>query len=339
MTTPRRAPTGASAPRRALIAAAASALGAPAVLRAQGTPAGTGGWPHERPIEVWVPFLAGGGVDTMVRFVLTYVAPRLPGARFVVNNRPGAGGQLAFEANFNAAPDGYTLGAATNTAMNAISIERAPRYRPAEFTYIANVVDDPGGFWVHPESPWRDLKDFQAAARGDPEALGVGTAGVGSDDHILMIGFEHVAGVRLIHVPYNGTAASLRDLLGRRLAVGAFNMGEGVALMREGRVRCLAQAGPERWSAVPEVPTFREQGFDLTGGSARGIAGPPGIPAPIRARLEEAFREAMADPAFLAEAARLNLPLRPLIGQDYAAMMAEDLAALRALWGRRPWKE
>jgi tripartite-type tricarboxylate transporter receptor subunit TctC len=145
--------------------------------------------------------------------------------------------------------------------------------------------------------------------------------------------------VKLIHVPYNGSAASIRDLMGRRLPVGSFNMGEGVLLMKEGRIRCLAQAGAERWSGTPDVPTFREQGFDLTGGSARGIAGPPGIPAPIREKLEQAFREAMADPAFIAEAARLNLPLRPLIGADYAQMMAQDLAALRALWQRRPWKD
>ena len=90
---------------------------------------------------------------------------------------------------------------------------------------------------------------------------------------------------------------------------------------------------------MAEVPTFRDQGFDILGGSSRGIAGPPAIPAPIRAALEDAFRSALADPGFIAEAARLNLPLRPLIGAEYAAMMAADLASLRALWGRRPWKE
>jgi tripartite-type tricarboxylate transporter receptor subunit TctC len=306
---------------------------APRLARAQA------GWPAERPIEVIVPFPASGGVDTMVRGVLAHVAPRLPGARFVVVNRPGAAGQLGFEANFNAAPDGYTLGAVTNTAMNAIAIERTPRYRPADFTYIANVVDDPGGFWVHPDNPWQSLKDLVEAAKREPDSVGVGTAGVGSDDHILQLSFEAVAGVRLLHVPYNGTGPILRDLLGGRLPIGSLNMGEGLAMMREGRIRCLGQAGPQRWEPAGAVPTFREQGFDVLGGSARGIAGPPGLPAPIRARLEAAFREAMADPAFIAEAARLNLPLRPLVGEEYRAMMAADLAALRALWERRPWKE
>ena len=317
--------------RRGLLAAPLGLLATPAL--------GQAAWPGARPIEVFVPFPAGGGVDTMVRGILAHVAPRLPGARFVVTNRPGAGGQMGFEANFNAAPDGYTLGAATNTAMNAISVERTPRYRPAEFTYIANVVDDPAAFWVHPDSAWKTLADLAAAARREPEAFGVGTAGVGSDDHILQLNFEAATGTRLLHIPYNGTGPTLRDLLGGRLPIGSFNMGEGLTLMREGRIRCLGQAGPERWAAAAEVPTFREQGLDVLGGSARGIAGPPGIPAPIRDALREAFRGALADPAFVAEAARLNLPLRPLIGDDYAAMMAADLANLRALWQRRPWKE
>ena len=317
--------------RRGALAALPALLAAPALAQAP--------WPTARPIEVFVPFPAGGGVDTMVRGITAQVALRLPGARFVVTNRPGAGGQLGFEANFNAAPDGYTLGAATNTAMNAISVERTPRYRPAEFTYIANVVDDPAAFWVHPDSPWQTLAALAAAARAQPETFGVGTAGVGSDDHILQLTFEEATGTRLIHIPYNGTAPTLRDLLGGRLPIGSFNMGEGVTLLREGKIRCLGQAGPQRWSTAADIPTFREQGFDILGGSARGIAGPPGIPAPIREALREAFRGALADPGFVAEAAKLNLPLRPLIGEDYAAMMAADLASLQRLWARRPWKD
>ena len=192
---------------------------------------------------------------------------------------------------------------------------------------------------MHPDSPWRGLADLAAAAKAQPDSFGVGTAGVGSDDHILQLTFEEASGTRLIHIPYNGTAPTLRDLLGGRLPIGSFNMGEGITLLREGRIRCLGQAGPQRWQAAADIPTFREQGFDILGGSARGIAGPPGIPAPIRDALRVAFREALADPGFVAEAARLKLPLRPLIGDDYAAMMAADLASLRRLWARRPWKE
>jgi tripartite-type tricarboxylate transporter receptor subunit TctC len=265
--------------------ALAAGLALPAVARAQSS------WPLARPIEVFVPFPAGGGVDTMVRGIVANVAPRLPGSRFVVTNRPGAGGQLGFEANFNAAADGYTLGAATNTAMNAISIERSPRYRPAEFTWIANVVDDPAGFWVHPDSPWKNLSDLAAAAKQQPEAFGVG------------------------------------------------NISEAIALQRDGKIRALGVAAPARFAPLPAVPTFREQGFDFVAGASRGFIGTPGLPAEMRQRYEAAFTAALAEPAFLADAARLAMPLRPLIGGAYASMIAEMELALRALWQRHPWKE
>jgi tripartite-type tricarboxylate transporter receptor subunit TctC len=317
--------------RRLLLGAAAGMLAAPRLALAA--------WPADRPIEVIVPFPPGGGVDNMVRPIVNFVQPRLPGARFAVVNRAGAAGQLGFEATFNAAPDGYTIGAVTNTAMHAIAIERRPRYRPEDFTYIANVVDDPGGFWVRADRNWQTLADLQEAARREPGTIGVGTAGIGSDDHLLQLGFEEAAGVRLLHVPYNGTAPVVRDVLGGSLPVGSLNMSEGLPLLREGRLRCLGQGGPQRWAPTGQVPTFREQGFDVLGGSARGIAGPPGMPEEIVTRLREAFRDALADPAMTADAERSGMPLRPLIGDAYRQMMRQDFQALQALWGRRPWRE
>ncbi len=317
--------------RRTLFAATAGALSLPRIAQAA--------WPADRPIEVIVPFPPGGGVDGMVRLIVNFVTPRLPGARFAVVNRAGAAGQIGFEAIFNAAPDGYTIGAVTNTAMHAIAVERRPRYRPEDFTYLANVVDDPGGFWVRADSSWRSLADLQAAARAAPETIGVGTAGIGSDDHLLQLAFEAAAGVRLLHVPYNGTAPVLRDVLGGSLPVGSLNMSEGLPLMREGRIRCLGQGGAARWQPTGDVPTFREGGFDAMGGSARGIAGPPGMPAEVVTRLVEAFREALADPALVADAERTGTPLRPLVGEEYRRMMRADHAAIEALWRRRPWRE
>src|SRR3712207_8813424 len=105
-------------------------------------------WPGERSIEVIVPFPPGGGVDVMARLFLPFVAQRIPGARFVVTNRAGAAGQIGFEAAFNAAPDGHTLGAATLPNLNAIAMERAVRSRALDFTFIANVVEDPSCLYV-----------------------------------------------------------------------------------------------------------------------------------------------------------------------------------------------
>jgi tripartite-type tricarboxylate transporter receptor subunit TctC len=317
------------------------ALGVLALAAAQtlATSAHAAEWPNERPILAIVPFPAGGGVDVMTRVLLQHVQTHLPGARFVVENRVGAAGQLGFEAIFRAAPDGYTLGALTTPAANTIAIERQPQYRIADFTFLANVVDDPGGFFVRPDSPWRSLDDLRAAARQRPAELAYGTAGVGSDDHLLGLAFEAAADVRLSHIPYNGTPPIITDLIGDRLALGSLNMGEGFPLLREGRARALAQGGTERWSGTPDVPTFREQGLDVIGGSARGLVAPPGLPAAIRDRLTAAIGAALDGAPFKAEAARLNLPLRPIVGAEYQAFVMANDAAARALWQRRPWRE
>lgn len=320
--------------RRQIGAGALAALATPSLASAQAA------WPNERPIEIIVPYPPGGGVDSMTRFVTQHVAPHLPGARFVIINRAGAGGQLGWEAAYTAAPDGYTLAATSVPALLTYPLERQTRYQAMRFSFIANVVDDPGGVFVAPNSPLRTLADLVAAARARPGTLSYGSTGVGSDDHLLMIAFEELAQLRpMNHVPFNGMAPEATALLGGHIDVGVFNMSEGLALLRDNRIRCLGQAAETRWAETPDVPTFKEQNFDLISGATRGIVGPPGLPAPIQARLEAAFRTALADPAVQREAQRLGLPLRPVIGADFRAAMEREERTLRGLWQRRPWRE
>ncbi len=319
--------------RRALLAAPLLAV-ASVAARAQGA-----AWPTEKPIEVIVPFPPGGGVDVMTRMILPLVQARLPGSNFVVINRAGAAGQLGLEATFNARPDGYTLGATTIPAHSGIPIERPTRYRPLDFTFIANIVDDPNAIFVRTESPIRDLAGLIAAAKKGPGAVTYGTTGIGSDDHIIWLLFESAAGLaEQTHIPFAGSAALTPQLLGGHLDLAVGNAGEATVLAREGKVRFLGVAKAERMKEAPEIPTFRELGFDIIGSASRGIVGPPGIPEPITARLREAFGAAMADPAFLRDAERQVMPLRPLLGDEYKAMAASVDAQLRALWQRRPWR-
>jgi tripartite-type tricarboxylate transporter receptor subunit TctC len=317
--------------RRALAAALpALALARPALSQ--------GSWPGGRPVEVIVPYPPAGGIDVMARIATKYLPNHLPGVQFVVNNRVGAGGQTGTEAVFAARPDGLTIGAIASLALSSIPLERPARWRLEEFTFLANMVDDPGGLWVRGDSPLRTLADLRAAMARGAEAVSVGTAaGVGSDDHQLLLAFEEAAGVRALHSPYNGTAIAIRDLLGGSIDVASYNMSEGLALMREGRTRCLGQAAATRWSATAEVPTFREQGFDVLTGSARGFVAPPGLPAEITERLVRGFAAVMADPAFLEEAGRLGLPLKPLAGEAYRQAVLQEAQGVRALFQRRPW--
>mgnify|MGYP000014553321 CR=1 FL=1 len=318
--------------RLMLTGLAASALAAPRIAHAA--------WPGDRPIEIIVPFPPGGGVDTMARMILPGLQAQLPGARFVVVNRAGAGGQLGWEVAFGAAPDGYTLAATSVPALVTYPMERQVRYKALDFTYIANVVDDPGGLFVAANSPLRSLADLVAAAKARPGQISYGSTGIGSDDHLLVIAFEEMAGVPpMTHAPFNGMAPLSTALLGGHLQVGAFNMSESLALLRDGRIRALGQAAATRWAGTPEVPTFGEQGFNLISGATRGVVAPPGLPAEIRTRLESAFRAALSDPNFIKEAERLGLPLSPLIGDAYRAEVERNEKDLRGLWQRRPWRE
>jgi tripartite-type tricarboxylate transporter receptor subunit TctC len=290
-------------------------------------------------VEVIVPFPPGGGVDIMTRLVMPLVAARIPGMTAVVTNRPGAASQIGLEAVFNAAPDGYTLGASSTPAHSAIPIERPARYRALDFTFLANVVEDPNCLYVRADSPLRSLADVVAQAKAKPGSLDYGTTGIGSDDHIMMLAFEAAAGLPpLTHVPFAGVAPLIPQLLGGHLDLGVGNTTELVALAQEGKMRGLAVASAARQPELPEMPTFRELGYDIVAAAARGIIGPPGIPPAITAQLEEAFRGALADPAFLREAARQHMPLRPLVGAEYRRMAALVDAQLQELWKARPWK-
>ncbi len=297
-------------------------------------------WPADRPISIILPFPPGGGSDVMARAMVPYLERHLGGgARFIVVNRPGAGAEVGYTATATAAPDGTTIGVIVVPSLQTITIERAPRYRLEDFAFLGSIVEDPGGFFVAPDSPVRDLRDLAALAREKPDQVSVGTAGIGSDDHLLMIAFARLTGTRLTHVPFQGQAPTVTALLGRHITVAAMNIGESLEPMRQGQVRAIAQAGAARSELAPDLPTFREQGFDVTGGVVRGLALPAATPAPIRARLEAALLATMDDPAWRADAARLGQPLRRMDGAALARLVREEEAALRRLWQESPWKD
>ena len=319
--------------RRSLAALGAASLFAPRIASAAA-------WPTERPIVCYVPFPPGGGVDQMARVFLPHVQRHLPGATFIVENRPGAGSQIGMEATFNARPDGYVIGAVTSPAMMTIPYERQVRYRVADFSYLANVVDDPGGLWVKTDSPIKDLNDLIARAKKDRGALSFGTTGIGSDDHLVMLELEQaLPGVEFSHVPFNGAAPLQTAVLGGHIDVGCFNVSEGNPGFRDGRFRCLAQAGAARDPALPEIATLTEQGVKVVAGAQRGLVAPPGLPPEVSQRLAEACGKALADPQFLADAQRLALPVKGAVGDEYRTQVLSLANRLQEMWARKPWKD
>ena len=313
----------------------AALCGTAAAFAAAGT--ARAAWP-ERAVTLVVAFPPGGGTDVAARTLARFLERDL-GQPVVVLNRAGAGGEVGWGELARARPDGHTIGFINTPNIVTIPIERQARYRLEDFAPVANVVDDPGAFFVPADGPHRTLTELVAFARANPERVTYGTTGIGSDDHLAALAFQRLAGVRLTHVPFAGAAQVRNAVLGRQITLASMNMGEGIADARQGQLRALGQMGERRWEEAPDVPTFREQGVDGVQGSMRGLAAPAGTPPEVLQRLAAAVRRTMEDTEFRQLASQQALPLRFLGPDAYRAELLAMHEGFRRLWAAHPWKE
>ncbi|MGG5819076.1 tripartite tricarboxylate transporter substrate binding protein [Falsiroseomonas sp. HW251] len=317
--------------RRFFLAASIGTLAAPAVAQPV--------WPAGRPIEVIVGFAPGGGTDVMVRALAQMLIPELPGANFVVSNRPGAGGETAYVALQGARPDGYTLGTINTPGYLSLGVQRRVRYDRAQIRLIARLVDDPSAFVVHRDSPYRTLKDLVEAAKRRPGTISVGSSGIGTDDHLGLTLFEAASGTEFIHVPFAGAGPTRNAVLGRQIDVAGLNLGEiGMLGEQNPLLRALAGMGERRWDLMPDVPTFREEGYDVIMTSERGLGAPRGVPDEIAKRLEDAIAKVIATPEWTEKARQLELPMAFLRGAEWEAQMPAQLRRYQQIWERTPWQ-
>jgi len=290
----------------------------------------------DRPVQMIVAYSAGGGTDIAARTLAPFIGKYLDGSVTVVN-KPGAGGEVGFTEIAQAKPDGYTIGFINTPNLVTIPIQRKTRYELESFTPVSNVVYDPGGLQVRPDSDIKTVADLVAAAKASPNAITYGTTGIGSDDHLAMLALERQADIKMTHVPFPGSSAVRSALLGGHISVGVFNMGEAVAMLEENQVRSLGQMGEERWPMAADVPTFKEQGFDIVQGSSRGIAAPAGVPDEIIQKLADAVKQAIADPEFQKKAAEQSLPLDASGPKAYSEMLYKTRDGYVELWEEQPW--
>ena len=294
----------------------------------------------EQPIKMVVAYAAGGGTDIVARLTAQYMQKHLNNTTFVVLNRPGAGGAIGFTELTNAPPDGYTVGFINTPNVLTIPIERKSNFHWEKYDLLGNIVDDPGNFSVHNDSPVKSLKDLAAAAKANPGAVTYGTTGIGSDDHLAALMFEKAAGVKLTHVPFKGAAEVHQAVAGKQIMVAAMNIGEALQYQKGGTpLRHLGQMSESRSSLAPNVPTFKEQGFNVIMASLRGIAAPKGLPPAVREQLVNAVQKAVADPEYQAKAAGYFAPLRYLAPAAYAAELRDDEAEFKKLWQTMPWTD
>ncbi|MCO6416501.1 tripartite tricarboxylate transporter substrate binding protein [Siccirubricoccus sp. KC 17139] len=321
--------------RRIILAGLAAApLAAPVSRSARAQ----GAFP-DHPLNMVLAFPAGGGTDVAAR-PLAKIMEKYLGQPIVVTNRPGAAGEIGFTELARSKPDGYTIGFINTPTIVTIPIERPQaRFRLDDFAPVLNIVDDPGAVWVLPDSPIKTVADLVAEAKKRPGQISYGTSGIGSDDHLAMLALERVADIKLLHVPFAGGAPVRTATLSKQIELAVTNMGEAYGDYRQGMFRPIGQMGPSRWQVMPDVPTFREQGFDVVEGSMRGLAAPAGLPRPVLEKLVNAARQAAQDPEWQAVATQLALPLRLLGPDEYRAELVAMKSHYEKLWHQHPWRD
>lgn len=295
----------------------------------------------EQPIKMIVAYAPGGGTDITARLVAQYMQKHMGGnASIVVINRPGAGGGIGFAEISNAQPDGYTIGFLNTPNVLTIPIQRKSNFHWQNFDLLGNVIDDPGNFSVHADTPIKSLTELVAYAKTNPGKVTYGTTGIGSDDHLSAMMLERAAGVQLTHIPFKGAAEVHNAVASKQIMVAAMNIGEALQYQKGGSpLRHLGQMSQARSTLAPNVPTFKEQGYDVIMASLRGVGAPKNLPPAIREQLVVALQKAVADPEFQAKAAGYFAPLRYLAPPAYAAELKDAEASFKQLWQVMPWAE
>ncbi|MBM3607173.1 MAG: tripartite tricarboxylate transporter substrate binding protein [Alphaproteobacteria bacterium] len=282
-----------------------------------------------RPVTVVVPFPAGGSADVLPRIAAEYLSQKWK-QQVVIENKPGAGGNIGATQVFRAAPDGYTLLSAPPPplAVNQ-SLYAKLQYDPEKFEPITILASAPNVLAVSTKLGVKTVAEFVAHAKQNPGKLNVASQGNGSTSHLTFEMFQVAAGVKFNHVPYKGTAPAQNDLAAGHVDLFFDNISSSLPLHQGGRIRILAVASASRSQKIPGVPTIAESGFPGFSATAWfGVVAPPGTPKAITDKLSADFREALAQASvrerYLAQDATPigNTP------QEAAQFMAQE----RKLW-------
>jgi tripartite-type tricarboxylate transporter receptor subunit TctC len=275
-----------------------------------------------RPVTLVVPYAAGGGNDVMARIVAERMSRTL-GQQIVIENKGGAGGSIATRQVAKSAPDGYTLGLG-GTGTHAINPTLYPNvgYDPRkDFAPVGLIATSALVVLVNTSVPAKTIPELVALAKRDPGKLNYASAGVGSGIHLGAELFAAMAGIKLTHIPYKGSAPALTDLIGGHVAIYFSSLPPALALIKEGKVRALAVTGPKRSALLPDLPTVAEAG-PLPGYEAvlhYGIVAPAGTPRPIVDKLNAAMRAALAEPEVRERIISDGAEPLPGTPDDYAA--------------------
>ena len=302
-------------------AVAVAALAAAGMAHAQTYPG--------KPVRILVGYAPGGGVDTTARFVGAALG-ELWGTTVIIENRPGAAGNVATEIAAKAPPDGYTL-VLCNIATHGITPARFAGKLSydtiRDFAFPSMIGGVPNVFMVHPSMPARTLREYIAYAKAHPGKLNFGSSGVGASPHLSIELLKTMTGINIIHVPYKGAALALADVISGHIESSVGNLAGGpLAAINSGRLRALGVTSAKRNPQAPEVPTFAEAGvpgFDVTGWY--GICTQSKVPQPILTKLNQDLHKVLSGPALRKRLEDQGVEVRPSTPEEFVAHVKKEI--------------
>jgi len=309
--------------RRTLIAASLSALALSAiVLPAQAEDK----WPS-KPITYVVPFPAGGTTDILARLIGQKLGPAL-GTTVIIDNRPGAGGNIGSEMVSRAAPDGYTImgGTISSHSINASLYKLS--YDPLKsFAPITLIGTNANVLVVNPSSPFKSVKELVAAARAKPGSLSFASAGNGTSQHLSAELFKTMTGIGMVHIPYKGSAPAIQDVIGGQVPLMFDTTVVAGPFIQSGKVRPLAVTSAKRVASLPDVPTMAEAGvpgYEVV--SWQAMFAPAGTPSAIVQRLQTEVAAILKQPDVQERFAKLGVDPSGMAPQQLAEFQAAEIA-------------
>jgi tripartite-type tricarboxylate transporter receptor subunit TctC len=299
-----------------LVAGAAALPAASRVARAQAYPT--------RPVRIVVGFAAGGSTDIGARLIGQWLQERL-GQPFVIENRPGAGTNIATETVVRAPPDGYTLlMVGPSSAVNATLYDKLDFVFLRDIAPVASLIRQPQIMLANPSVMTKTVPELIAYAKANPGKITMASAGVGSAGHLVGELFKMMAGVDFVHVPYRGAGPALADLLGGQVMISFAGIAGSIEYIRTGKLRALAVTTATRSQTLPDVPTVSEFVPGFEAGDWLGVGAPKHAPAAIVDRLNGEIATALADPKIKARFADLGGTTLALTPAEFGKLLADE---------------
>jgi len=311
--------------RRTLLHLGAGAVALPAVSRG----ARAEHYPS-RPVRIVVGFAPGGPNDINARLMGAWLSERL-GQQFIIDNRPGASGNIAMESVVRSPPDGYTMTMiALSSAVNATLFPNLPFVFLRDIAPVGCISRTVLVMEVHPSVPVKTGSELIAYARANPNKLNMGSPGSGTGPHMACELFKLMTGITMTHVPYRGSGPMMNDLIGGQVQFAFDGIASSLPHIRAGRVRALGVGEPKRVDVLPDVPAIAEFVPGYEAGGTQGLGVPTGTPAEIIEKLNHEINAGLTDPKISARLLGLGTTPLPLSPAAYAKLLAEETEK----WGK-----